>query len=373
MPNPNSNRLEGIESLRAYAAVAIVCFHLVNAAGARIPEYLGAISTHFGFGVPLFYVVSGFSLAYGYWGKLGDERALGHYFIRRFARIAPLFYFILLFQLTNAWLTHRTTFPPLEILVNATFTFNLIPTMTDGIVYASWTIGVEMIFYTLFPLALMVCRTLSRTVLVLALSIVLATQFSIAVKPLVESLPGFAHHNFIANLPYFVWGMLGFHLHRRIFSLASRRHDRYLCWAICAAAIALLILLYHSEPLYMFFWNRGLRTTWDSLWGIPFGMLCIGMALHPSRVISNAVTRYLGKVSYSLYLVHPTVLFKLAQSGLYLWVYEQFPRHSGYGYLVSFLISLMIITAISSLTFRFIEQPGMNWGKRRSSSGRDVR
>ena len=39
-----------------------------------------------------------------------------------------------------------------------------------------------------------------------------------------------------------------------------------------------------------------------------FAVLAAGLALHPSRLIVNAFTRYLGDISYSRYLVHFAVL-----------------------------------------------------------------
>lgn len=97
--NPfKSHRLLGIESLRAYAALAIVFFHLHGVGKVGVPEYFGFIKTHFGFGVPLFFVVSAFSMAYGYCGKLSTESTVLNYFIRRLARIAPLFYLCFCFR-----------------------------------------------------------------------------------------------------------------------------------------------------------------------------------------------------------------------------------------------------------------------------------
>jgi len=356
-------RLDGIESLRAYAAVAIIFFHLVGVGGTAIPESLGFISSHFGFGVPLFFVVSGFSLAYGYDGKLGTQEAVEHYFWRRFARIAPLFYCVLAFQLVNVWYENGIRYSVSDILLNLAFVFNFVPHLTEGIVPASWTIGVEMVFYLLFPFLLMACTNAARTAVVLVLATGLATKFSMDMKPVVEQVPSFVYHNFITQLPYFMWGMLCRHLYGA-FSRTSA--GRYSGWAVCALGVVGILALYHSSTLYQYFWVRDMRTTWDTLWGIPFGMLCIGLALHPTRVLSNRVTRYLGKVSYSLYLVHPTVLYKLGQAGFYKWIYEFFPGQRGVAYFACLVISLLIITAISTLTFRFIEKPGMDWGKRKT-------
>jgi peptidoglycan/LPS O-acetylase OafA/YrhL len=46
----------------------------------------------------------------------------------------------------------------------------------------------------------------------------------------------------------------------------------------------------------------------STFWGSLFAVLAAGLALHPSRLIVNAFTRYLGDISYSGYLVHFAVL-----------------------------------------------------------------
>lgn len=366
-------RLEGIESLRAYAAVAVIFFHLVGTGGAKLPEVLSFIGTNFGFGVPLFFVVSGFSLAYGYWQKLNDGDATSSYFKRRFARIAPLFYTVLAFELVLHWMVWGKIYDPSELLVNVLFMFNVIPHMTDGIVWASWSIGVEMIFYVLFPLLLMVCRGWLSTVLALIVSTTVATLFTIGLQPFETQLMSFMHHNFVTNAPYFVWGILAYTIHSQVSSISVKAR-RLVCWALCALAAGAILTLYFGTSLYAFFANRGLRTAWEMLWGIPFATVCIAMALHPSRLLSNPVTRYLGNISFSLYLVHPIIVWGFGQLGIYSWIYALFPRSEVAGYLGSMAVALSAVTAISVFTFNFIEKPGMEWGKRwaKRTSQREV-
>jgi len=356
-------RLEGIESLRAYAAIAVIFFHLVGTGGAKLPEILSFIGTHFGLGVPLFFVVSGFSLSYGYWQKLNDSEAVGNYFIRRFARIAPLFYAVLLFEMVLHWLVWGKSYDLAEILVNALFLFNVIPHMTDGIVWASWSIGVEMIFYALFPLLLLTCRDLTRTLLALVVTTTLATLFTAGLQPFEAQMMSFVHHNFVANAPYFVWGILAYQVHSKVSNLPQAAR-RPVCWALCAFSLGSILTLYFGTPLYEYFTVRGWRRAWEILWGVPFATVCVAMALHPSRLLSNRVTRYLGHVSFSLYLIHPIVVWGFGTLGVYSWVYTLFPRSEVAGYLGSMAVALAAVTAISVITFTYIEEPGMKWGKR---------
>lgn len=357
-------RLDGIESLRAYAAIAIIFFHLVGSGGAILPPSLSFIGTHFAMGVPLFFILSGFSMAYGYFGKLNSESAISHYFLRRFTRIAPLFYVMIVFQLLVLYFVNGITHSPLDVFLHAAFVFNVIPHLTEGIVPASWTIGVEMVFYTLFPLVIMFCKTAVRSIAVVVLSTAVATKFNIDMMPHEAQLASFIYHNFVVNLPFFLWGIAFFHIHQAIVSKVGESYHRYLCWALLAVGFAGLLFIYHNTSMFMYFTMAGLRTTWDTLWSIPLGIICVALALHPSRILSNKVTQYLGKISFSLYLVHPSVLYGLGQKGFYIWVYSFFPENLAAGYFASLIISLLIVTAISTVTFRYIEQPGMDWGKR---------
>lgn len=357
-------RLDGIESLRAYAAVSIIMFHMIGSGGIQIPEALSFIGTHFGQGVPLFFVVSGFSLAYGYMGRLRDEASIQAYYRRRFFRIAPLFYAALAFQLLWLWYAYDTTFRLTDIALNVTFLFNFIPRLTDGIVPASWTIGVEMLFYAIFPALLLLCTNLPRTLIALALSTLVAGQFGVDTKTMADQMPAFVYHNFLKNLPLFMWGVAAFHVLELIKLHRTSSLSRYVGWAVVALAIAGLFLLYHWQALYMYFWVLDLRSVWDTLWGVPFGLLCIGLAVHPTRVISNPVTRYVGQISFSVYIVHANILWEAGRAGLFNWIFGVLHWSPVLAYFTSLVAALAIILPIAAITYRLIEVPGMNWGKR---------
>jgi peptidoglycan/LPS O-acetylase OafA/YrhL len=357
-------RLHGIESLRAYAAVAIILFHVIGIASLQIPEILNFIKYYFGFGVPLFFVVSAFSMAYGYWGSLHSEELIGNYFLRRFFRIAPLFYTMLFLQILMVRYVNGVSFNILDILLNATFLFNVIPHLTDGIVPASWSIGVEMLFYGLFPVILIFVKDFKRAVILLGLSVLMATYFSVQLAPFVDKIPSFAYHNFIVDFPYFCWGIVAFHIYAYLGKKSPANAGPWISRVLCVLGIACMVFLYKNSSLYMFFYGRGLRTTWDALWGVPFSMLCIGLSFHATRLLTNPVTEYLGKISFSLYLVHPNVVSYLGIWGVYKFMYDISPGSHGIGFAFSAVFTVVVVSIISWVTFKFIEQPGNAWGKR---------
>ncbi len=358
-------RLPGIESLRAFAAVSIILFHLGFLGKVELVDSIKFIPSYFGFGVPLFFVVSGFSLAYGYWGKLDTSHELRGYFIRRFARIAPLFYAVLAFQLIHMWWKLDITYPVLDVVLNVGFVFNVVPHLSEGIIPASWTIGIEMIFYVLFPPMLLTCTSPLRTGLVLALTTALANAFGQDMISAPPEFGGFSGHNFIRYLPFFVWGIFSFHIYRAAVTRWQGKDITLGGWAAVAMGLFGLWWLTHSPQFYAFFNSGYMRTVWDTLWGVPFGLLCLGVALHPARILADPVSRYLGKISYSLYLLHPNILIALGEWGVFRWVYEEpMAGHPLRAYVICAVIAVAVIAAMASLTFWAIERPGMNWGKR---------
>lgn len=355
-------RLGGIEALRAYAAVSVILFHLIGSGGLTVPEQLVFIGSHFGQGVPLFFVVSGFSLAYGYLGKLGDEQQVSHYFRRRFFRIAPLFYTALVFQLVYLWLCYGVTFNWSDIALNATFLFNFVPRLTDGIVPASWTIGVEMLFYAMLPVVLLWCKNLPRSILALLLTVLVAGRFGLDAEAFVDKAPSFVYHNVVKNLPLFVWGIVGYHIYAAVEPRIPQGGRRYCGWLIVALGIGGLFLLYHWQGLYMWFQLRGIRSAWDTFWGLPFAALCIALAIYPTRILSNPLSNYLGKISFSIYIVHANILYELGRTGTFTKVLTLVPNSPVLGYFLCFGLSMAIIVPIAALTFRYIERPGMRVG-----------
>jgi peptidoglycan/LPS O-acetylase OafA/YrhL len=164
--------LPGIHGLRGMAAMAVVFFHLVHLASIEVPIQFSFIAVDFGKGVHLFFVLSAFSLMYSMQDAMHRTTWASEYFLKRFFRIAPLYYFILfcmVIWLVTKWGTNAVKLDAL--LLNITFLFGLAP--WSGIVWAGWTVGVEMIFYATLPVLLLTVRTTSATFIVVVISIII--------------------------------------------------------------------------------------------------------------------------------------------------------------------------------------------------------
>lgn len=348
--------LGGIESLRAYAACAIVIFHVIHLTGTPLPHSLEFMKWYFGFGVPLFFVVSAFSLAYGYEGRLGAPADVWKFYLRRVFRIAPLFYAMVAYNLLTVGDTSSLGDRAGEIAANLAFVFNLFPNLVEGISPASWSIGVEMVFYAIFPLILVAVRGPVSAAIGTVAATVAAVLFALRMD-LLGDVPGaFIQHGFLFNLPYFGFGLLAYFTYRHM----SPR----LGPAALAAAVAGLLVLYG-----MAIWPTPLmpgrigNTVYQALWGAPFALLCLAMAHNPPAILSNRVTRFLGKISFSLYLTHPYVISALTGAGAYASI-NTLPGGSGVRFPVAVLVTLAVLTPLSWGLYRLIEEPGMTLGRR---------
>lgn len=128
-----SRLLPGIHGLRGAAAVAVVVYHTILIAGTSATGWLTFAGKYFGYSVHLFFVLSAFSLMYSTLPTTCNKNWVQTYLIKRFFRIAPLFYFMIL--LSVSW-RYASRVPPAmpELLTNITFTFGLVPPYTGGLV-----------------------------------------------------------------------------------------------------------------------------------------------------------------------------------------------------------------------------------------------
>jgi len=88
---------------------------------------------------------------------------------------------------------------------------------------------------------------------------------------------------------------------------------------------------------------------------------CLALAISEYRFVLfvNPVIRHIGKVSFSMYLVHFAVLHWLQ----YFNMVNLFCRGT-FNFFAVFFITVSITTAISTLTYKLIEMPFQNVGKR---------
>jgi len=96
------------------------------------------------------------------------------------------------------------------------------------------------------------------------------------------------------------------------------------------------------------------------LYGFAFIFFALSLHFWPNVLLVNKITTLIGKLSFSIYLVHfividmlPPILFK---NGIIL--------NGNIGFILAYFLVLLISMGISFITYYLIEIPGINLGKK---------
>lgn len=352
--------LPGIHGLRGVAALAVVLFHLVHLANISVPPGFSFIANDFGKGVHLFFVLSAFSLMHSTEHTLSRPSWMKEYFIKRFFRIAPLYYCILasmvLWPLVKS---HSLAVSLQSLFLNLTFTFGFAP--WTGIVWAGWTVGVEMLFYAIFPTLLLTVRSRKGMLLLVVISVLVTYAARSALQAHYEhtvSLYRFnwAYFSFPSNLCYFALGMYSFRIAREAGPDAATMH-----WGVPVFATTLLGILLFAGTYYNAFQPDLI------LWGFGFAALTLWQSKWPSYWCANRLFEHLGERSYSLYLLHPVVIV-LLKSPIQRLYGMLTPTMGAYAYFICAIAILFPLLLLSETTYRLIEIPAIRYGQRINAS-----
>lgn len=158
--------LFNLQALRAFAALNVVLFH---ALGTSISYGFPVYSLHFlsdwsASGVDLFFVLSGFVMIYLMNKKSSKSITAWHFFLDRFTRIAPLYYFlsIVFFCSVLAFPDSFRSITNVSIidLISSLLFLNQLLGFGDPLLFDGWTLEYEILFYLILACSLLLpfCR-----------------------------------------------------------------------------------------------------------------------------------------------------------------------------------------------------------------------
>ncbi|WP_237065869.1 acyltransferase family protein [Microbulbifer guangxiensis] len=348
----------GLESLRGLAALLIIIFHLPHLLKFEVPQGWSIISTHFGLGVPLFYVLSGFVLAFGYSQRLETTNQIVNFYTRRLFRILPLFYSMLFLWMIIQWITFNKIHSLETVFLNVTFLFGLVPGEHESIAWAGWSVGIEMLFYAIFPVLILLIRDLKLSLAAFIASCILSKAIQTNLSTM--DVGSYKYMNLVTHLPYFVAGITTFNIWKKL-DFSQQKNVGLL---LIVLALATGIALKTWDPLFSRHLSiYGVRF----FWGIVFACFILGTCITRIKALESRPLLNLGKVSFSLYLTHPMIMFALKKAG-FKEALESSISDTGLLFTTSAVIVIAIVWITSNFTYRFIERPGINYGRKLADS-----
>ena len=346
--------ISSLTGLRAIAALSIVLGHYFGSAQYRV---LGVQWEFTIIGIPLFFTLSGFIIHYVYVRLFDGEWASAacEFIVARFARLYPLFFFLLLYYLYWPSLIGQLHGNRVVLLSTVTLTASWWYTTIDKVaptqmLYGwSWTISTECFFYLMYMLFLYrvgrirnaaLCVTLLIGLCVVSYALLYGVYFTqdiwenyaIALHPeFISRSDNFINSFyfwFIYISPYLhVMEFLGGCLLAQFYLLVRDREQplgavvpHVLAWGgTCWIAGALIFIsLEDSVPAIVAATPDAVRTALgffrfvDKNFLLAPGcyMLILACAVGGNSVssaLSAPLSLFLGECSYSLYLAHPLV------------------------------------------------------------------
>ena len=193
-----TRRNQSLDLLRGVAILLVVLVHCQEESTGVVPGLSWFAKEYGGLGVQLFFIVSGYTMMLTYGDRL-DLAAARSFYLRRFFRIAPLFWVAIVFYLLVTRGRGITNFAPdgvgvSDVLLTFFFLHSSSVTAYNSVVPGGWSIAVEMQFYLLFPLLIYLFRRRNGAMLCYALIALVSVIGQFVVEPyliprLAASLP----------------------------------------------------------------------------------------------------------------------------------------------------------------------------------------
>jgi exopolysaccharide production protein ExoZ len=335
MQSPTSSaapRLPFLDALRGYAILAVIAVHTEQASPLASP-IAKTYAQNGRYGVQLFFIVSAVSIAMAWHAR---QDGYLRFLVRRLFRLLPaLSLAVIGYAAINGvpkwW----------QAAMTLTFVNGLHPAAMNSAVPGSWTLSSEMMFYLAVPVLAASIRSLRAA----AIWLVGAELVALTSGPLVYGFwmavnpdAGGANADYFGmsifvNARWFIAGWATWLLMQRP-RLSPRASRALLCLAIACLAAAPLI---RSATLH------------DLAFMFGFSATLYAMACGAGAFLDNAVMRWLGTVSYSIYLWHFVV-----------WNAGDWPDRPAFLPLLAGTLALSTLCA--SLTYALVERPGIRLG-----------
>ena len=303
-------KLNYIDSIRGVAILMVILGHIgQEVRGLSLIPHL--LTSYGQMGVQLFFVASSYTLCLSARNRASESHPIKKYAIRRFFRIAPIYYIGLLgYFLVNVFLLwnkggtiaipDKYTFT--NVIANLLFIHGFYPSANNNIVPGGWSIGTEMAFYVLFPILFYYDKKINlqlKNGLFLIFAVLAFSQLMLLLifqfTGLLVNNNSFMYYNLINQLPVFCVGIGYYILEENKVFKTNWKFD----------LIAFVLLTHLSLLLWGFDWEHIFSV-------IPFisaiSFIFLMNIFKKIKTLNCNLLVKIGTVSYSMYIIHFVLL-----------------------------------------------------------------
>jgi len=356
---PSENHIIGIDGCRALACLGVFTVNYLNKVDFDSSGYFldfGVISGRFG--IVTLIVLSGFGLGIPFWRALAQEQrwpSTKNFWIRRFLRIAPLYYVCLI-----ALIVHNEVWKEsqgwTDILLHFSFLYNYSNEFYYSLNPVFWVLAFFMHFYLILPILFWFGKGGTKNALAVIISVMLLSYLAHSYLSSLADAGASGIQNlvltksFFAYLPHFLTGTLAGWLYLVCDKNGRFVGSRFFRWLAFWLLMALIVgglgtrIAEHMELPYAVYHFP--------MTPILVALLLISAAMgSASTFLESVPVKYFAILSYGIFIFHYPVI------NLSLRLLPKLDVNPHQHIFLSAIFALLVTTGIAALTYVCIEKP----------------
>ena len=323
------NSTKFVTGLRAYAALSVYLIHSGGFGLREMSVFTNRIVDFGKYGVTVFFVLSAFTICMSI-DRL-NKFEIKNYLIRRFFRVAPLYYVILIIAFLLGGSEYYLKLYNVEnnfssLLLHFSFLNVFTYKYQNNIIGLEWTVPIEFFYYLIIPFVFFYYNKTNRIIIGFLVSSILTLFASVIYQYFFSQL--FFNWSIFKYVFSFNFGILIYILFKKNILVSTKDNN------------LILILLFLILGIYIVF-----DFDYKDLFVTIFTGILILLFQNESKIkemfFENRIILFLGKISYSIYLIHFLFFYHLKD-----YLFSNNPI---------FILSMVLI--ISSISYYLIEKP----------------
>lgn len=328
-----NERLVSVEWLRGIASLGICEMHAFCAldffsdTDTFFQSYIFPVSIAGRLGVAVFFVISGFIIPYSMWKRNYSLSGFFSFMTRRLVRLEPPYLLTILLSVLIAFITTAVIHNRIYEIdwFNLALHIGYLNVFYDNIWVnpVFWTLAIEFQFYILIGFLFPLLNSSRNSPVLLMISLLSAVI------------------SYLNPLPHFIF------IHFQLFILGVLCFQKYAGY-VTNGFFGVQVLI-----------NAGLVYHFHAKAYMVAALLSVLIIIYNVNMPSKSL-HFLGKISYSLYLIHWVIGIELIRN-----VFVYYYPDSSEGVKIALAVFIILIcTGLSALFYRIIEHPSIQWTKR---------